>query len=251
MHFQVSWAGLDLEQGALRSFYTFEVVERSWRKYLRRMRISFPDIAAVAVVSLLMGSPLLAADEAEQAPPEKAALVWQNDEMCQFVFFAVLEGLYRDGIQNEVVDAIIGDLVEKEEDKVKTHFVFRCELCHATYEAFRTYRNRPAFMEAGGQSTFGKGADLKILKELKSEKAKTRVYAMGRLVRPWIMHRIDETRKTAAEKTEMKESFEKYAREGRKLMEKYTDVDPLYVDWSFYGSCQACEAAEDLGDAGF
>ena len=82
--------------------------------------------------------------------------------MCQFVFFAVLEGLYRDGVQNEVVDAIIG-LAPKQGEQVKTHFVFRCELCHATYEAFKAYRQRPMFMNAKGASTFGDGVDLELL----------------------------------------------------------------------------------------
>ena len=210
------------------------------------------SIIAVLTTSLLLASSApLFADEASKAPLEKDSVVWQNQELCQFVFFAVLEGLYRDGIQNEVVDAIIGELAEKETDKVKTHFVFRCELCHATYEAFRAYRNRPAFIDAKSQTTFGKGTDLKILEELRSEDARTRVYAMGRLVRPWIMHRIEETRRTDEEKTAMKEQFAKYAREGRKLLDKHIKADPLYIDWSFYGTCQACEAAEDLGDAGF
>lgn len=209
------------------------------------------------VVTLLTTSvsvPVLS-DEVENLKAEKPkeGVVWQEDEMCQFVFFAVLEGLYRDGIQNEVVDAIIGEMVEKEEDKVKTHFVFRCELCHATYEAFRAYRNRPAFMDTKDRSSFGKGTDLAILKELRNDDARTRVYSMGRLIRPWIMHRIEETRKTPEEKTQMKERFVKYADEGRELLDDHIErkKDGFYLDWRFYGSCQACEAAEDLGKAGF
>ena len=200
--------------------------------------------------SFALQSPALAA-EPETAAAKKS-VQWQNDEMCQFVFFAVLEGLYRDGVQNEIVDAIIGDKVEKKEDKVKTHFVFRCELCHATYEAFRTYRNRPAFMDAKGASTFGKGADLKLLKDLRSKDARKRVYTMGALVRPWIMHRIEQTRKTPAEKTAMKKKFAEYAQYGAKMLNAHRKAkDGFYLDWRFYGSCQACEAAKDLGKAGF
>ena len=172
--------------------------------------------------------------------------------MCQFVFFAVLEGLYRDGVQNEIVDTIIGEKILKKDDKVKTHFVFRCKLCHATYEAFRTYRNRPAFMQTKGATTFGKGSDLKLLKKLGSKDARTRIYAMGAMVRPWIMHRIKETRKTPEEKIAMKKEFGKYAQEGANLLRTHKKVrDGFYLDWSFYGSCQACEAAKDLGKAGF
>ena len=207
-----------------------------------------PVLFLATLLLLPLSPPLQAAEE----DPSKESVAWQDDELCQFVFFAVLEGLYRDGVQNEVVDAIIGDLVEKKEDKVKTHFVFRCELCHATYEAFRAYRTRPTFMDTKDRSSFGKGVDLERLEELGSEDARTRVYAMGKLVRPWIMHRIEETRKTPEEKTAMKKAFRKYVEEGRLLLEAHQAAkDEFYLDWSFYGSCQACEAAEDLGDAGF
>ena len=227
------------------------------------MKIHRPIFLSIASLVVLFTATGQSAEEAskpttKESPkevvekePKKKAVAWQNDEMCQFVFFAVLEGLYRDGIQNEVVDAIIGDLVEKEEDKVKTHFIFRCELCHATYEAFRAYRSRPAFMDTKEQNTFGKGIDLKILKVLRGKDVPGRVYAMGGLVRPWIMHRIEETRKTPEEKTAMKEKFEEFAREGNGLRWKWVETDPLYLNWEFYGACQACEAAEDLGAAGF
>ena len=205
----------------------------------------------IALLTLGLCLPLLAQNK-PKPDAVKRNVEWQKEEMCQFVFFAVLEGLYRDGIQNEIVDAIIGDKIIKKENKVKTHFVFRCKLCHATYEAFRTYRNRPAFMQTKGASTFGNGVDLNRLKKLRSNDARTRIYAMGALVRPWIMHRIKETRKTPEEKTAMKKQFTKYAQKGADLLKTHKRAkDGFYLDWSFYGSCQACEAAKDLGKAGF
>ena len=205
----------------------------------------------IALLTLGLCLPLLAQNKPKPDVANRN-VEWQKEEMCQFVFFAVLEGLYRDGIQNEIVDAIIGDKIVKKENRVKTHFVFRCKLCHATYEAFRTYRNRPAFMQTKGASTFGNGVDLNRLKKLRSNDARTRIYAMGALVRPWIMHRIKETRKTPEEKTAMKKQFTKYAQEGADLLKTHKRAkDGFYLDWSFYGSCQACEAAKDLGKAGF
>jgi len=205
----------------------------------------------IALLALGLSLPLLAQDK-PKVDASKRNVEWQKEEMCQFVFFAVLEGLYRDGVQNEIVDAIIGEKIVNKDDKVKTHFVFRCKLCHATYEAFRTYRNRPAFMQTEGTSTFGKGTNLALLKKLSSNDARTRIYTMGAMVRPWIMHRIKETRKTPEEKTEMKKQFMKYAQEGADLLRTHKRAkDGFYLDWSFYGSCQACEAAKDLGKAGF
>jgi len=208
-------------------------------------------LALIALMGLGLSLPVLAKDKPKPGTTARN-VEWQKEEMCQFVFFAVLEGLYRDGVQNEIVDAINGEKILKKDDKVKAHFVFRCKLCHATYEAFRTYRNRPAFMQAKGVSTFGKGTDLSLLKKLRSKDARTRIYAMGAMVRPWIMHRIKETRKTPEEKSAMREQFMKYAQEGDSLLRAHKRAkDGYYLDWSFYGSCQACEAAKDLGKAGF
>ena len=218
---------------------------------VKRRRIAGVKSALITLLALGLFLPVLAQGKPKPETTKKN-VEWQKEEMCQFVFFAVLEGLYRDGIQNEIVDAIIGEKILKKDDKVKTHFVFRCKLCHATYEAFRTYRNRPAFMQTKGVSTFGKGVDLAQLKKLRSNDARTRIYAMGAMVRPWIMHRIKETRKTPEEKTAMKKQFTKYAQEGSDRLRTHKKAqDGFYLDWSFYGSCQACEAAKDLGKAGF
>ena len=217
----------------------------------KRRRIAGMKAALVTLLALGVCLPLLAQDKPKPVATS-GNVEWHKEEMCQFVFFAVLEGLYRDGVQNEIVDAIIGQKIPKKEDKVKTHFVFRCKLCHATYEAFRTYRNRPAFMQTKGSSTFGKGANLALIKKLSSKDARTRIYTMGAMIRPWIMHRIKETRKTPEEKTAMKKEFMKYAQEGSDLLTTHKRAkDGFYLDWSFYGSCQACEAAKDLGKAGF
>ena len=203
--------------------------------------------AAIGGLMLALASPVSGAEETK--PTGATDVIWQNDPLCQFVFFAVLEGLYRDGVPNEAVDLIIGAPIKEEGNKVKRVFVFRCELCHATYEAFRAYRSRPVFQNTKGQSGFAKPKiDAEFMKELGSDDARTRVYAMGRLVRPWILQRIEETRKTEEEKAAMKKEFERYAREGEKHLRKYFDEkDPFYLDWMFYGQCQACEAAEDLG----
>ncbi len=205
------------------------------------------------VAALLLGIVAPASASPEAGGPEsengkKSSVVWKNDPLCQFVFFAVLEGLYRDGVQNEVIDLVIGEPEKEKGAKVKSCFVFRCELCHATYEAFRAYRNRPVFQNADDQSTFGKGIDPSIITKLKSEDAGSRVYAMGSLVRPWITQRIEETRKTDEEMKAMKKEFERFATDGSKMLAKHkADKDPLYLDWTFYATCQACEAAKGLG----
>ena len=68
----------------------------------------------MALLTLGLCLPVLAQGKLKPENPKKE-IEWQKEEMCQFVFFAVLEGFYRDGIQNEIVDAIIGDKIKKKE----------------------------------------------------------------------------------------------------------------------------------------
>ena len=209
--------------------------------------MKIPIVSVAAALALAPASPLLAKGPVATPTPEKTSVVWQEDPLCQFVFFAVLEGLYRDGVQNEVVDAILAADVKSLDAKVKHSFVFKCELCHAVYEAFNLYRARPAFANTEGKVSFGKGVDLKILKDLEGDKVRNRVYAMGSLIRPWIQHRVEATRMTDAEKETMKAKFKEYAEEGNDLLSKLRrESDSVYIDWNFYGTCQACEASKDF-----
>ncbi|MFP6900082.1 MAG: hypothetical protein VCA36_04010 [Opitutales bacterium] len=68
----------------------------------------------IALLTMGLCLPVLAQGKPKPEDTKKN-VEWQKEEMCQFVFFAVLEGFYRDGIQNEIVDAIIGDKIKKKE----------------------------------------------------------------------------------------------------------------------------------------
>ena len=59
-----------------------------------------------------------------------------NSEFRQFIFFAVVEGLYEDGVSSETVDLIIpyNDFYE--------HFIYGCSMCMPTYDALTLYRGR-------------------------------------------------------------------------------------------------------------
>ena len=205
-------------------------------------------IALTLALGTLLSSPFALAETEEKKPVEEN-VVWNDDPLCQFIFFAVLEGLYRDGVQNEVVDLVLGEGAEKQKkgEEIKRCFVFKCELCHATYEAFRTYRSRPVFANSAGQSTFGKGVKAELIESLKSDEAGQRVFAMGKLVRPWIQQRVKSHRLTKEEQTKMQAALFVYIKEGSDLLDKLKrEPGSAYIDWNFYGSCQACEAAKDF-----
>lgn len=56
------------------------------------------------------------------------------------IFLAVLEGLYRDGVQNAAVDAIVA---EDPESGHPVNFVYACPICTPAMSAFQAYRARP------------------------------------------------------------------------------------------------------------
>src|SRR5688572_9755879 len=67
------------------------------------------------------------------SPPNSAPKMWPETRAGQLVFFAVLEGLYRDGVTNSDVDLIIppGDGGRPRFDN--EIFVYACPLCHPAF----------------------------------------------------------------------------------------------------------------------
>ena len=62
------------------------------------------------------------------------------------IFFAVLEGLYRDGASNEAVDAIL-----RQDDKGGyIHFVYGCPICTPSRVSARSGWDRRGDLPAGG-----------------------------------------------------------------------------------------------------
>jgi hypothetical protein len=202
----------------------------------------------IMLAILFVLAPLVAGAEelkSINAKPADELVKWQDSEAGQFVFFAVLEGLYRDGVPNEVVDLIVNPKREMD-STVKHVFVFQCDICHAAYEAFVLYSRRQTFQKSGERNTFGKSFDPKILGELKSNDARTRVYALGSMIRPWIAARVDLLKLSKEKQEELVATLLKFKGEANTKLSALRQSDPLYKDWIFYGGCQACEAATNI-----
>src|SRR5436190_20481243 len=86
---------------------------------------------AVAVVWRLHG--------AENSPTNNPHAPWFQTRASQLVFFAVLEGLYRDGVSNDVVDLIIPSDKNCSSQFDLEHLVYACPICHPAFEALRLY----------------------------------------------------------------------------------------------------------------
>jgi len=182
---------------------------------------------------------------ATAAKPKSPTADWYKDPLCQMIFFTTLEGLYRDGVSTEVVDLILGK-ESKLENKVKHDFVFRCKLCHAVYEAFALYRRRQTFSGSAADTFGAKKVDPKLLEALRSKEARTRVFAMGSFVQPWIKAKLHTLDLSVEDKTRLMKGLINLADEGKRLTQEHRKSDPDYFDWRFYGACQACRAIETV-----
>lgn len=218
-------------------------------------RTTIAAVLATIIVTSIAWLPATADDKSFEEPATAADASaakdtsdWHKDPDCRMTFFAVLEGLYEDGVSNETVDLIIGKAKGKDRD-VKHSFVFRCKLCHATYEAFVQYRQRTAFTDGKGVDTFGKGVDAKTIQSLKSKDVYTRISAMGGMVNGWLNKYIERKRLTTTEKVALLNRLLKHAGDGNNRFKKYRrDGKAAYIDWQFYDGCQACKAAENIAN---
>jgi hypothetical protein len=72
-------------------------------------------------------------------------------EEHRFIFYAVLEGAYKEGLSNETVSTLLGE-------KGNEHFVIGCPICDPAYDALRAYRDAPKFTaKKVSQKGFGTG----------------------------------------------------------------------------------------------
>src|SRR4051794_22169162 len=111
-------------------------------------------------VALLSPAP---AEPVKKSDPSKLPESWKDDPVCQMVFFAVLEGLYTDGVSTEAVDQVVGRKAKGGAPDIKATLVIQCPLRHPVYEAFCLYQQRPTFTGFKAQpDTFGKGLETNL-----------------------------------------------------------------------------------------
>lgn len=172
---------------------------------------------------------------------------WKDDPVCQMVFFAVLEGLYADGVPSDVVNSLVPKSDKQENDSVKANFVAQCPLCHPVFEALSLYQRRGAFLDGDGRrNTFGKGIDKDLQKRLTSQSRMDRLTALRVLVRRWVERRMTMMRLSEEERTEWTTKLAVRSQQGRKRLFELMKNDPAYGSgWSAYWGCAACNGTTD------
>jgi hypothetical protein len=164
-------------------------------------------IVSVVALTLLKGAGTPASNNARAD--------WPQTRASQLIFFAVLEGLYRDGVSNEDVDLIIPPDKNGKGRFEQEHFVYACPLCHPAFEAFRLYRQRENFYGLKAQvNTFGPGLDKALAVRLRSEEAGQRRKAIEELINRWVTQRLEMMRLSKAEHAAITSEMEQGRKHG-------------------------------------
>lgn len=202
-------------------------------------------LALLAAAALSFAPHVLAqADAGEDAPRSR-----QVDPVARFIFHAVLEGLYEDGLSNEDVDQI---LLQKEKQSY-FHFIYSCPVCNTTIWALQAYRARPDrfYGIKSPSATFGRGLSADVRKQLYSEDPNQRLTAINSLVQAWLERRMAGQRLTKDEHTRLMEALQKKRDEGMQALQRFRRFEhgenfgvdkaaPAYVDLK---ECAVCNAA--------
>ena len=176
----------------------------SFKKYVPALLLA---VAVCAIALKLAG--------AGTAPASNTPTYWPESRASQLVFFAVLEGLYRDGVHNDDVDLIIPPGKDGRSSFDLEHFVYACPLCHPAFEAFRLYREREPFYGLKARvDTFGPGLDEAARTQLRSPDAEQRRRAIQGLINRWVARRLDLMRLSDAERADITREMEAGRKQG-------------------------------------
>ena len=164
----------------------------------------FPLKAVLAVPAVALTTLLAWPGESDAMTHERAVQDDQNsgpmlgfDEYYQGIFFAVLEGLYRDGVPNEVVDA----LLVKNDEGAPALFVYACPICMPVLNAFLQYRGRGRIQGLKIEvDTFGPGLPEDVTAACTGEDLAARFSALEGLMQGWVDDYVKSRRFTEEEK---------------------------------------------------
>ncbi len=163
----------------------------------RTCRFGFWLVVAMAIGTVVT----LSVGGAASPPKPGPARMWPETRASQLVFFAVLEGLYRDGVTNSDVDLMIPPGEGGKPKFDQEIFVYACPLCHPAFEALRLYRQRERIFGLKARvDTFGAGLDEAVRKQLRSQQPEERRRAVEGLIRRWVSQRLEMMRLTKTER---------------------------------------------------
>jgi hypothetical protein len=197
-----------------------------------------------AALALAMSGPAPAGVPARPKAGPAKVTDWKADPACRLVFHAVLEGLYEDGVTDDVVNNVVPPDKQGRE-KMRRSFVLDCPLCQPAFEAFCVYQSRPKFSDGGKASTFGKGLPPAVRKGLLSDTLSTRLITLRGPIHRWVEARLRSMKLTAEERQKWWKDIAERSAQGTATLRAHVRADPWYKNWSGYWGCAACGGSED------
>ncbi len=198
-------------------------------------------VGAALLLALAVGGTPRQADAKDEIRAPSLAKSGRSiaDDNYRTVMFAVLEGLYEAGVENDVVDRV---LMPDPETNEAMHFVPGCPICQPALTAFRMYRERPSLGLKGGD-TFGPGVHEDIRARLESEVFEDRMRGVWDIIEASIRKRIERMRLTPEERAEWEQSMAERRKKGMAMLKRSAGA----IAQS--DRCAACDAANDAFDA--
>lgn len=168
----------------------------------------------------------------------------------KFLFLAVLEGLYEDGVSRDDTARIL----HREEGQSYTHFISHCPLCESVLEAIEVYAARPnwgwkAVRPPVTEATFGPGLDDKTKEGLASDDVKVRLTTIFGLVSRWVNVRLARTPISDEERAALQAELELGKKEGLRVLTAYkrdpsgNSIRQLAPGFSDLNECAMCSGA--------
>jgi hypothetical protein len=229
-------------------------------------RILIVLVLGIGIGSLVAAPAEKPADPSAKPGPDPAARAargaggWWSGEASQLVFFAVLEGLYEDGVSQEIVDKIVpphvtpaGNLIDSAKAPIvrdtNIHFIYTCPLCHPTSEAFLLYAARQPFrgQKVSEADTFGKTALPEATeKKLRSDKHAVRLEGLREAMDRWVGRRLDLMQLSVDERKVWEQKIKALRDQGNQALTQFQNgsngdyFKNMYAGWKF---CAACDGS--------
>jgi hypothetical protein len=160
------------------------------------------------------------------------------------IFYAVLEGLYDEGVGNDDVDIL---LREDPATKLPMHFVYGCPLCNPAIDALRLYRGRPKFHGLKGDpDTFGPGLPAPEREALRNTDILVRLRVLHDLVERSLQRKLSSMRLTKDERTAWHLALAEMRDKGGKLLEQAREQGAAGA----LGAAKGCAVCDGMRDAG-
>jgi len=171
-----------------------------------------------------------------------------HEQVQQLIFFGVLEGLYRDGVETRVASAIASI---EEPAGIPHNFVYGCPICMPALDALRVYAARPGFYrDKIGRDTFGSGLDPAVQARLLSDDGLQRRDALQQLIDRWVDERITSSGFDDQQREALTMALREMRKKGMGLLYQFKSEEGQDIYLDFYRDWQACPICDGAnGDA--